>query len=717
MSFDRYFKLSSYTLIASGYVAMAATGVLDLFSVVAFGLGLVASWHLDPKKIKQRLPGWALNGILLAYVPLYLLDYLAGSGSFILATIHLTLFVALIKLFTATTDRDYRYLYLISFAELLAAATLTIDITFVACVILFFLSGSSTLVLFEMKQADARAAGRSVKGHAPTDLHDPTTTLITGFSGRRLFWTSLFLTLGVLLISIPIFFLIPRVALGVYGRPSGQTQLLSGFSEEVHLGTIGTIKKSDALVMHVKLSSVVQQRASELKWRGVALDHYDGKSWSRSANPLAVTKDGPWFNLGFEQAPPISGAFEQTFYLEALSTNVVFAAPHAVAVSRDLNLLRRDLLGNLFTAPHPFHKIRYTVLSQKDAPRQPEQLRGRYLQVPDLDPRIAQLANRVVQDCRDEDEVAGSLESFLRNNYQYSLELPTGRPGADPLATFLFEARRGHCEYFASAMAVMSRLQGLPTRLVNGFRSGEYNPLGQVWSVRQYDAHSWVEVHLPDAGWVEFDPTPPDPQQRRSAITRTLSQLLEALDLWWSEQIIHYSSWKQIRLLRGIRTEIAAGVRSLRNAVHLFFDRGFSAASEYTLADWLWKVAAPLAAIAGVVFAIALLWKRRAEWLRRLSLRANHTIFRKDQGTLISNIYEEALSLLKSHGHNRTEAQTPLEFVTALGGHPVRAPLSELTDTYNRIRFSAKPALDDVGRARTQLKSLRQALREGVRPS
>ena len=121
--------------------------------------------------------------------------------------------------------------------------------------------------------------------------------------------------------------------------------------------------------------------------------------------------------------------------------------------------------------------------------------------------------------------------------------------------------------------------------------------------------------------------------------------------------------------------------------------------------------------MAGVVFAIALLWKRRAEWLRRLSLRANHTIFQKDQDTLIANIYGEALSLLKSHGHNRTEAQTPLEFVRALGGHPVRAPLSNLTDTYNRIRFSAKPARDDVGRARTQLKSLRRALSEGVRLS
>ena len=140
-----------------------------------------------------------------------------------------------------------------------------------------------------------------------------------------------------------------------------------------------------------------------------------------------------------------------------------------------------------------------------------------YLQLPpDLDPRIVDLAETVSMEGDTVLEKTSLVETYLRANNTYSLQL-SWDPGEQPLSTFLFEARSGHCEYFASSMAIMLRTVGIPTRIVNGFLPGEYNSIGGSYIVRQSDAHSWVEVYAPGKGWLEFDPTPPDPTGAKPA--------------------------------------------------------------------------------------------------------------------------------------------------------------------------------------------------------
>ena len=134
----------------------------------------------------------------------------------------------------------------------------------------------------------------------------------------------------------------------------------------------------------------------------------------------------------------------------------------------------------------------------------------RFLQLPDLHPEIIQLANDVVGDAPSSSKKAERILKRLRNNYGYSLDLvnETGQTG---LYEFLFRRREGHCEYFATAMVVLLRVNGIPSRMVNGFAGGEWNDLGNYLIVRQKHAHSWVEAYLPGQGWMVFDPTPPDP--------------------------------------------------------------------------------------------------------------------------------------------------------------------------------------------------------------
>ena len=146
MSFVRYFKLSSYCLIGSGFLAIAATGSLDVLSLMIFTTALAVSWFVDTEGIRKRTPTWVLNAIAALMLPVYLLDFLYFSRSFVVSTVHLILSIASVKLLTRSTDRDYVYLYLISLSELLAASTLTIDLTYAFSLFLFLFSSVTTLV-------------------------------------------------------------------------------------------------------------------------------------------------------------------------------------------------------------------------------------------------------------------------------------------------------------------------------------------------------------------------------------------------------------------------------------------------------------------------------------------------------------------------------------------------------------------------------------------
>src|SRR5206468_13003982 len=110
---------------------------------------------------------------------------------------------------------------------------------------------------------------------------------------------------------------------------------------------------------------------------------------------------------------------------------------------------------------------------------------------------------------------------------------------------------RSHCEYFASSMAILLRSVGIPTRLVNGFLMGEYNPIGGDYIIRESDAHSWVEVYTPGRGWMEFDPTPPDPNPRELDLAAQVSQYFDAMEVYWNSYILIYDYSSQLQLFRG----------------------------------------------------------------------------------------------------------------------------------------------------------------------
>ena len=131
-----------------------------------------------------------------------------------------------------------------------------------------------------------------------------------------------------------------------------------------------------------------------------------------------------------------------------------------------------------------------------------------------------------------------AIEQYLATHFGYTLEMSRSLP-ADPLANFLFERKAGHCEYFASSMAVMLRSLGIPSRIVTGFRGGEFNDLTGQYLVRASDAHSWVEAYFSGSGWISFDPTPVGSLPSRTGWSR-MQLYVDAAASFWREWIINY---------------------------------------------------------------------------------------------------------------------------------------------------------------------------------
>lgn len=194
-------------------------------------------------------------------------------------------------------------------------------------------------------------------------------------------------------------------------------------------------------------------------------------------------------------------------------------------------------------------------------PMVPDELAA-YLQLEaDRSPELRELAERITAGADTRLAKAAAIQDYLLSEYEYSLDQPLSdrvRSGElDPIEGFLFDTKAGHCEYFATAMALLLREVGVPTRNVNGFYGAHYNDIGEFWAVRQADAHSWVEVHFGELGWVTFDPTPPDGRTAGDGAPwfPRFAQAIDALRDAYLEYVIDFDLRKQMEMLEQLGVE------------------------------------------------------------------------------------------------------------------------------------------------------------------
>jgi hypothetical protein len=703
-SAERFFQWSLYLLVVVGFTALMGTNKLDLPSLALVLPALLLRGYLLLMRKSFVISERWTSSLTVLYFAFYAADYFYFSESFISATVHMVLFSMVIKIFSVRRDRDLLYLAVLSFLMVLAAAVLTVDTLFLLTFSLFILVAIATFVSMEMRRSERETLVAEVPPHQDIQFHSSLAGIST--------------ILGLLTLAgaALIFFILPRVNSSGYLRNLGvQGAIMSGFSQEVNLGGIGQIQQSGSMVMHVQILD--GKLPENVKWRGIALANFDGRRWYNPAevptyhglynSPLDLTHVSNFSYYASDAVPHLPN-LSYRVVMEPVGLNLFFLAPAPLKINGDYHVLEIKSDGSIFNtrtaeggySPGDSDSPQTVgVYSAEADTRDPEpyvrdsnsrdyppHVAVLYLQMPPhLDPRIPQLARRVTASAGSNYARARALEQYLQANFGYTLELP-GMREPDPLAHFLFERKKGHCEYFASSMAMMLRTLGIPSRVVNGFRGGEYNDLTGSYIVREKDAHSWVEAYFPEYGWVTFDPTPAGPGAGPATGWARLGQYMDAARQIWREWIINYDFSHQLRL----RTEISTKTGNVQSSFRLWLLRKYRSLvramsdgqrrlERLSPAEMAW-----CCVLVGLLAALPFLPKAWRALYRRRMLRNPERAPR----TSASFWYMRMLKMMARRGLRKGPSQTPEEFTASIPDPLMQREVALFTEHYERARFA-----------------------------
>jgi len=692
-SVDRFFELALLGLLASGFLALAGSGFLDAPTVAVTAAGLALRAVLASGLVRFEIRGRLLSVLVAVPIALYPIDYAAGRD-FLRATLHLLFLLAVVKVLTARGTRDHVLIAGMAILALLAAAVLSMDLSFFLFLALFLVFGVATFTSAEIR--------RSV--HKPRQV---ARGALRSFN-RRLAALTISIAAGILALTAGMFFLLPRTAVA-FERLIPQRFRVPGFSSEVVLGETGSLRQSRTAMMHVRFFDAGEP--PPLKWRGAVLSDFDGKRWSAPAEigrtllvdrrqhmvTLSDSRREDAQNRGLGYEVQLNSTGSDVLFFAGSPRRLVIGAPAVIRTSGDEFRLPRP-------APAGMHYGVYAMLQDGapatgEPPLAPAE-RRKYLELPRLDPRIPALAHEITDGRATDPARAAAIESYLHGHYGYTTEL-LSEPVTDPLAYFLFNRRRGHCEYFASAMAVMLREIGIPSRVVTGFQSGVYNPVSGWYVVRASDAHSWVEAWLPGQGWTTFDPTPPGADSSRSSVWASIGFYLDAADTFWQEWVLNYNLDRQ----RTLASQMHDSGRSF-GAEWLDWIRSAAVRSRAFAARWAARYGpAALICLSGAL-ACFLSAPRAWAWLkaRRRLRKAQRGAAEASDATLL---YARMLRALKRRGYEKPAWLTPAEFARMLPASPMAESVGRFTEAYNDLRFGGNAAaaqdmlalLDQVERA------------------
>ena len=534
MPLDRAFRLSVYVVIGLGGLALGAGDLLGPAALAMFLVALAATWWLHdtlgPRAwLSSR--GDKITSISLALMAAADLAWLAES--FLDTFARLVCVLLLVRLATWRVTRELRAAGFLSFSMLAAASAVAFGLAFLPLFVTYLAAAIVMLVLFHLI-TEAEAAGVPMR---------PVSTGLTLVMGAAV--------AGTLGITTLLFVVIPRVEAALpFGARS--TRALTGFTDRVELGAFGTLETDDAVAMRVVLPNgpIPHEWEPLVRWRGVTLDRFDGRVWTATPRRQTLLRAVDGTAVGIGRVDGRAKLLTQEVFLEPLGTETIFVLAPPVHVRVD-GAIRVDDTGAL-SVPAARARLTYTVESAMGA-RVLERLtpaaRAQYLQLPPLPPRIPELARTIAGDAETDAKRAERLTLWLSRELRYSLDLER-RTGLPPLEEFLFVRRAGNCEYFAAALAVMLRSLDVPSRVVNGFQRGEWNPWGGYLVVLMRDAHSWVEAYV-DGAWVTLDPSP-----RGAAPAAPLSMLslyVDGLRMRWYRYVVGWSRQDQMDTAGAVR--------------------------------------------------------------------------------------------------------------------------------------------------------------------
>lgn len=559
-------KLSVYAVVTIAFACVAFGGGVGPIMGTIFVIALVGSWFADTANVFDASSARWWNALILAFVAVTAVQLFATDESVISAAIRFVLLLTVTKLFGRFAHRDDLQIYALSFLMFAAATAVNEGLTYGILFGLYVIAGTFSLALF----------------HLDIELDEQQTSL---GSQRMPFDRQYMAVLGAISLvifasSLIIFFTFPRVGLGFFVSKSRDHMSMTGFSESVELGSHGKIRDNPQVVMRVEFPDGRPDGYETLHWRTITFDKYNGTSWSRTLEDSERTlpRRGREFLFGQlhrEWRQGISKKAEPerlSIYLEPLGTNLlprlwptgtVELGSESVRIPWDPNSgdVTVDAYGDIRHTLESEVGVPYriTVMGRPDRQLLRDQTyqadhRGpdpRYLQLPEMSKRFVTLANDVTDTADTPYEKAEAVADYMQQNFSYTTDLPEVDADA-PIDSFVFDTKRGHCEYFATTSVLMLRASGVPARLVNGFLGGRWNDVGDYLGVRQGDAHSWIEVWVPNFGWAPVDPTPAADvlPVKPNPFVAWYRNVYDTARLNWMKWVIEYNLESQIELFK-----------------------------------------------------------------------------------------------------------------------------------------------------------------------
>jgi len=589
-----------------GWLALLAPLPLPFSDVIGwpvlavYTLGVLLFLARVRRDPARWLPLWGMNVLGLAYLPVLAADMLVlHRGHLVAPMIHLGMFALLVKLFAMVRERDKWQVAIGIFFIFLAAMGTSVHPTIVLYLAAFLVMGLALLLRFACY-------------HVLADFSrdDPAVGAVP--LGRLMAASTVF----ILLLAVPLFATLPRLRSPYIigrGNSSGLVQEAAGFSDAVTLDSIDQIRTSRAVVMRVQFehASARPETDQEMRFKAASYDTYQEGRWRRTpARGLAPRRQGGRFVLAAGEPLRWLHVWLQPLHSRSLPLPVetLQVEPQVAGIEIDQ--------GGAVSLPFQPNTLREYRIGVGDRPMllgtTPGGSADLTLDMAGVTPRIAGLAARVAGRGTAA-ERAGRLERHLATGYAYSLDLSGRAADADPIESFLFTYKSGQCEYFASAMVLMLRAQGIPARLVTGFLGGEYNPFEGYLILRDSNAHAWVEAWLGEReGWHVFDPTPPAgrPEASATGLWLLAHQAWDFVQFRWDRYVLTYGFYDQL--------ELFGELRGLWHGLLGIFERGREAPSADGAAGTVAEAAggrAPGGAAADSA------WLRWSRWLRLLLLR------------------------------------------------------------------------------------------------
>lgn len=710
MRFGVVHRIMTDALAALGVIALVASGQFNRYVSWAILIGLGLALAVGARESWQRHPAlrYLDTGVLLVVIAVQVVRIIFTDASVLDVLVEFAAALQIIRLATRKGAAHDQQVIVLALLHLIAGTVLGGGLGYGLCFLGVLVVAPGALVLSHLRrevEGNYRQGARDRTG-LPVDV--PRILRSRRVVGRSFLAVTCLLSIPIFVFTAALFVVFPRVGLSLLLLNRGHTGRMIGFSGKVDLGAVGVLRSDPKLAMRVEIPDLPEPPPPRLTMhlRGTALDAYDGRTWTQSESFKRPTESDAGL-VPIERYPDPSVDPVMRIDLEPIDPPVIFLPPNATG----LRFKHRGQLGlDASTLAHrgPEGEFRYqplddrglvydVFLSRKRSPtfqRLPAADRRRYLELPkDLPSRVVDLARAWTIGVDRPADKARAVQDRLRTEYRYDLASPSGAD-PHPLDHFLFESKRGHCEFYSTAMAILLRAVDVPTRNVTGFVGGTYNRFGRFYAVRQGDAHSWVEVYLDGEGWMTFDPTPPAdaaPKSELVGVWAYLRDFIEATSQRWDRHVVGYDLNQQVSLLQTLTSRY----------------RRSGASGDVALTR------PRLLAIAAVALALGgglLYWRFRRTRRERAEGRADGG--RTPSAILATALYESLESAMLAQGVPRPPSMPPLRHAEALehAAHPLGREILLLTQVYLRARFGGAKLTDDDSRDfERRVKALRSA--------